>query len=322
MGRDAAAATRMARNLTAELTLPVADSIVAFVHQMVGRARPLGVLFYGSALRGGATGEDALEGVLDFYVIVERQSHWPRGLAARIANTILPPNVEFHAATVDGREIRAKVAILTLAQFRARTGRSTIDTTMWARFCQPVRLVWARDAAGADAVLGCVLRSIAVATEWAALLGPVSGTAEQFWQALFTRTYATELRVESANRPAVLLDGQSARYGAMLRDGWRAAGLRFTEAAQGVLEPELDPVQRQNAAGRWARRRAMGRPLNVARLFKAAFTFRGGARYLLWKIARHTGVTVSPSGFEARHPVLGAPTMLLRLWRGGAFRRG
>ncbi|MBS4076465.1 hypothetical protein KGY14_14840 [Ameyamaea chiangmaiensis] len=310
----------MARHLTAELTLPVAPEITAFVRRLVGAARPLAVLFYGSALRGGASGADALDGVLDFYVVLDRQSDWPRGVWSRLANAVLPPNVEYHAFVVDGREVRAKVALLTQAQLRARTRWASRDTTLWARFCQPVRLVWVRDAGAADAVLGCIARAIGTATRWAAVLGPSQGTPDDFWTALFAETYATELRVEGRNRPAILLDGQQRRYGVMLRDGWLAGGVGVTQRGE-TWAPTVSIEARRAGLERWRTCRALGRPLNIARLVKAAFTFRGGAAYLLWKIARHTGVRVSPSRFEGRHPLLGAPTLLWRLWRRGAFRR-
>jgi hypothetical protein len=59
----------------------------------------------------------------------------------------------------------------------------------------------------------------------------------------------------------------------------------------------------------------MGRPLNYARLIKAAFTFEGAARYAAWKIERHTGMPVALTPWRERHPVLAAPGVLWRLWR-------
>ena len=76
--------------LAQELALPVAPEVTRFVEQMLGHVRPLGVLFYGSGLRAGID-EDTL---LDFYIIVSRQSDWPRSALACMANAVLPPNVE------------------------------------------------------------------------------------------------------------------------------------------------------------------------------------------------------------------------------------
>jgi hypothetical protein len=51
----------------------------------------------------------------------------------------------------------------------------------------------------------------------------------------------------------------------------------------------------------------MGKPLNVARILKAAFTFDGAARYAAYKIERHTGVDIAVTPFRERHPFLAAP---------------
>ncbi|HYD45199.1 MAG TPA: hypothetical protein VEA79_08045, partial [Phenylobacterium sp.] len=70
----------------------------------------------------------------------------------------------------------------------------------------------------------------------------------------------------------------------------------------------------------WSLRQALGKPLNVARLIKAAFTFDGAARYAAWKIERHTGVDIELTPWRERHPILAAPGVLWRVAR--ARRRG
>ncbi|WP_323990916.1 hypothetical protein [Nguyenibacter sp. L1] len=318
MGSDhsaMAAAGRVGHLLAGELVQPVDPAVTDFVARLVGDAPVLGVLFYGSALRQADP-----DGILDFYVVVARQADWPRGRAARVANALLPPNVEYHEATAGGRFLRAKVAIVTLAQFRALTGRGTLDTTIWARFCQPARLVWVRDADAADAILGCLIRAVAVASWWAACLGPVQGTAELYWDGLFARTYGAELRVETAARARSLLDGRVARYRALLEAAWQASGLSFTQTGD-QFRPALPDAVRARAWRRWALRSRLGRPLNVARLAKAAFTFAGGARYIVWKIRRHSGVELRLTPFAERHPLLCLPRLLWSLHRAGLFRR-
>jgi len=49
---------------------------------------------------------------------------------------------------------------------------------------------------------------------------------------------------------------------------------------------------------------------------RAAGTFDGAARYAAWKIERHTGVAVEVTPFRERHPLLAAPGVLWRIWRG------
>ncbi|ACI53146.1 conserved hypothetical protein [Gluconacetobacter diazotrophicus PA1 5] len=312
---DSPAAGQVARLLIGELIQPVAPDVTAFVSRLVGDAPVLGVLFYGSGLRQADP-----DGILDFYVVLDRQSDWPRGGAALAANTLLPPNVEYHEWTEQGRCIRAKVAILTLSQFRALTGRATLDTTMWARFCQPVRLVWARDDQAADRILRCLVRAVGVAAWWAACLGPEQGTAAIYWQQLFAHTYEAELRVESAGRAQVLLAGQQDRYRDLLIAAWTASGLPFTQTGD-VLHPLLSAATRARARRQWQVRAGMGRPLNIARLAKAAFTFAGGAGYIAWKIRRHSGFDLKIPPFAARHPLLCLPWLLWKLRQAGIFTR-
>lgn len=313
---DRLAAERVARILTDELVRPVESAVTAFVGELVGDTPVLGVLFYGSGLR-----KVDPEGILDFYIVLDRQADWPRGRAAREANELLPPNVEYHERTIDGRCVRAKVAILTVAQFRALTARGSLDTTIWARFCQPARLVWVRDAAAADAILGCLIRAVAVAAWWAAMLGPESGTAQAYWESLFRRTYAAELRVEGGDRPTTLLAGSlGARFAALLPAAWAASGFSFVQEGD-RLYSWVSAEMRGRAGRQWRIRADLGRPLNAARLFKAAFTFAGGARYIAWKVRRHSGFDLALTPFESRHPLICLPRLLWRLKRAGIFRR-
>lgn len=303
------------RRLVVELTGPVDPRIAMFARLMVGTLQPVGVLFYGSGLRNFDP-----SGLFDFYVIVDGLGDWPASSLARFANRVLPPNVHYVALDVGGVTLRAKVALLTLEQFRKLSSPASPDTTIWARFCQPVRLVWVRDPDAADALLEVVRRCVMTASGWAALLGKGRQKAEEWWRTLFARTYAAELRVESSGRARVIMDGQQERFSALLPLAWRAAGISYAADGKDVLQPVLSERQRARALRRWRRIAARGRWLNVARLVKAAFTFRDGARYLEWKIERHSGLKLELSSFEARHPLICLPQLL---WRArSVLRRG
>ena len=62
-------------------------------------------------------------------------------------------------------------------------------------------------------------------------------------------------------------------------------------------------------------RRRAGKALNLARLVKAAFTFRGGLPYIISKIERHGGRPLELRPWERRLPWLAAPLVMLRLLR-------
>ncbi|MCA9474766.1 MAG: hypothetical protein KC563_03010, partial [Nitrospira sp.] len=59
---------------------------------------------------------------------------------------------------------------------------------------------------------------------------------------------------------------------------------------------------------------------SMLRLMKAAFTFQGGADYLIWKIERHSGVKVELTPTQRRHPIITGLVIFWRLYRQGAFR--
>lgn len=303
--------------ILAELSGPV-DAAVTRMGEAVGqrgRKPALGVLFYGSALRTGMR-----DGVLDFYVVVERLGDWHRSGIARLGNRLLPPNVEYHELVEEDRVMRAKVAILSLAQFRRLTGGGGLDASVWARFAQPVALVWSRDAAARHAVAACVATAVCTAARWAALLGPANGAALAFWQALFRCTYRSELRVEHSGRADELVEAAAARYAALLPLAWSESGIEFSLDGAGNYAPHLPSAARSRAATAWRWRRWLGHVLNALRLAKAAFTFNGGARYIAWKIRRHTGFDLGLTPWQERHPLLAAPGVLWRLRRHGLLR--
>lgn len=297
--------------LIGELTTPVHPDVVAFADALALACPqvPLGVLFYGSVLR-----TEDFEGILDFYIVTEDASGFTGGLISRTGNLLLPPNVRYAEFKAGKRTLRAKIAILSQQQFKERTTLGTLDTTLWARFCQPVRLIWVRDAKAADTLLDLIARCVTTASCWAALLGQPSMTAVEYWQSLFARTYASELRVEKKGRGHSLIAGQEERFTAMLPLGWARAHLRYS-ATGNRLEPVLSFSARKRAVRRWGLVGQTGKPRNVARLVKAAFTFENGASYLAWKIQRHTGLDLNLSEAERKHPLLFLPILLKRMQR-------
>jgi hypothetical protein len=266
---------------------------------------PAAVLFYGSSLR---TGER--EGVHDFYVLTHTP---PRGLRG-VGSRVLWPDVGYREIADEYGALRAKVASMTLAQFQRAVRGEGADTTIWTRFVQPAALAWSDGPQSASLVTHAVAEAARTASRFAAALGPEKGAPAAFWRSLFRETYAAEFRVETQGREKAILAADAARYDALLPLAWRAAGIDFT-SDDGVLSPRLAPAERKRLRGAWRLRRIVGRPLNIARLMKAAFTFEGAARYAAWKIERHTGVPVAVTPWRERHPILAAPGVLWRVAR-------
>lgn len=278
--------------LAGEASRPVPAPVSAFAATLAGPG-VRAILFYGSILRTGD-----LDGVLDFYVLTDTRA------------PVIWPEVGYREQVVEGRTLRAKIATMPLTTFARACRGDSRDTTIWARFVQPAAVVWGDPAA----VVPALADAVATASRFAAALGPATGPAGDYWRALFRATYAAEFRVEAAGREGQILAHDPARWAALLPLGWARSGVRF-ESAGDELHPALTPGERQRILRDWARVRRWGKPLNVIRLVKAAFTFDGAGRYAAWKIERHTGVPVLLTPWQERHPILAAPGVLWRLRR-------
>lgn len=303
--------------IEAELALPLPEAITTVAAHLAGRGHgaATAVLFYGSNLRSGN-----LEGVLDYYVLVDGLRRWYGRWLPAAANRLLPPSILYVELPWAGQTLRAKVAVLREDQFRRAMRRTGLDTTMWARYSQPAALAWSRDAAGRDAAIDAVTEAVVSAAGWAARLGPVAGAAGEYWQSLFRRTYGAELRVERASRTDSLMAYGGPRYDRLLPLAWTAARLPYTAAPDGQMQPALGGFARRWAAFGWGLRHALGKPLNFVRLMKSAYTFDGGVDYVLWKIERHSGVRMALTPWQRRHPILASPWVFWQLKKRGAIR--
>ena len=288
----------LAQRVTGMLAAPVSSSVGAFAERLASAAKADAVLFYGSNLRTGS-----LEGVLDFYVLLPgppERGIWPR--------------VSYHEWPHGGATLRAKVATMTLTKFQVAAAGQLLDTTIWARFTQPAALAWSRNEAAEREVRAAVAAACATAARLAAVLGPVSGPAEAYWTALFRATYQAEFRVEAPGRERDILAVNATHFAGLLPLALDAGGVAFDRDGDAIT-PHIASDRRREVLRWWRRRRRFGRALNVLRLFKAAATFDGAARYAAWKLERHTGVAVQITPWRERHPVLAAPAVLWQVWR-------
>jgi hypothetical protein len=292
----------------AELATPTPAPIRAFAAQLAQDIGAEAVLFYGSILRTGD-----LTGVLDYYVLTARPP------AGRL-EPWLWPRVGYRQAELGGETLRAKIAVMSLPTFRRAAAGQTLDTTVWARFVQPAAIVHAASPAAEAEVVQAIAAAAETAARYAALLGPARGLAEDYWAALFRSTYRAEFRVEPPGRERQILAYDKARYDALLPLAWASGGVRFSQTGAD-LAPQLSNGERRRLRAAWRRRALAGKPLNIARLTKAAFTFEGETRYAAWKIERHTGVQIPITPFRERYPILAAPAAALALWR-ARRRRG
>ena len=245
--------------IAGELARPTLPEAYAFGAALAERRGVVAVLFYGSCLQRGAT-----EGMLDFYVLTEGARPYGQSALISALGRALPPNV--YPETFSG--LKAKAAVVSANAFQARMAADILDTTFWARFCQRAALVWARDDAARDQAATAVAAAVETGAVWASRLAPDLDGA-QAWRALFARTYKIEIRVEPPSRAADIVGAEEARW----EEVWRLSA----------------PARRADhgGSGGWWLKWWAGKGLHLSRLAKAALTFEGGPRYLVWKIRRH-----------------------------------
>ncbi|WP_375197681.1 hypothetical protein [Sphingobium sp.] len=284
--------------VTAELTAPADPRAAAMAGALAARYPDASraVLFYGSCLR-----EKNLDGLmLDFYLIVSdyRTAYGKRWLAT--ANRLIPPNV----FPFEHNGLIAKYAVLSEADFARLNSPSADNVSVWARFAQPARLLWAADDFARQRAISAVASATPTLLSLARPMADGKGDALSLWKMGFTLTYSAELRAEKRGRSLSIVDADPDRY------------RRFGEAAlaQGL------PPSPTDASARWRRLQRRGKFLSVIRLAKASFTYAGGIDYLAWKINRHAGTSIAIKPWQRRWPLIGALTLLPRLFRGGAIR--
>ena len=293
----------LAERVSAGLDKTMAEPVRAFARRLAEQTGADAVLFYGSNLRTGD-----LEGVLDFYVLLAGPRE--RGIW---------PMVSYHEWETGGRVLRAKVATMALATFRAAAAGGRIDTTIWARFVQPCALVFARNEAVRGTVIAAICAALVTAARLAVALGPARGRAEDYWRALFRATYRAEFRIEKAGREDSILAANPAHFEGLLPLALKLAGIACTPGREGLEAAEMTPQmtlgERRRVLRWWGWRWRLGKPYNLLRLVRATATFTGAARYAVWKVERHTGVKVTITPWRERHPILAAPGVLWQVWR-------
>lgn len=290
--------------VSAELELPVDARISAFAARIAEEygAASRAVLFYGSCLRS-----ERLEGeMLDFYLIVSNYCAAYGKSWMATANRLIPPNV--FPVSHDG--LQAKIAVLSEADFAREMGDRARSVSVWARFAQPSRLVWAADEEARQHAIGTVAE--AAPTLFRHTL-PMMEDADAedplaIWRRGFALTYSAELRAERKTRSGSIVDAWPERYRHV-----GAAALDAVRAEQGLRGARR--MRRWWRSARWK-----GKALTLLRLTKASATYAGGVDYLAWKINRHAGTEIEVREWQRRWPLLGALVLLPRLWLRGAVR--
>ena len=318
-------AEALARLVAGELAQPVPEWVTRLTEAIRIRTGPstAAILFYGSCLR-----KHTAEGVLDFYVLVDGYRETSPGRRLALAGALLPPNVFY--LELDGRPepLRAKYAVVSLADFERGAAGRWLRTGIWARFSQPARAVHLRDEAARQAVVAACSEAVLTLVERALPLLPgqderIRASAAELWQTAFRETYGAEMRPESPDAAAAIFHEEPERYARAAQHAVEELAVRGRLrllAAGEPLEIEL-PAGEQRRGRRAARlRRPFTKLAYTAQLLKTAFTFGDWLPFVLWKLERHSGVHLVASESQRRHPLLLGLPILIRALRLRALR--
>ena len=304
---------------TSERAIPEGIEAVGRVLVEKYGSAALGVLLYGSCLRARSDQKS----LVDCYVLVENYSRAYRSAWLAMANSLMPPNVFFLNVPFSDRIIRVKYAVLSLSDFERSVTPRWFHSYFWARFAQPTVLMMAENSSVKRTVFQGLAQAVGTFVEKTLPSMPPSFTAEDLWKRGLMLTYGAELRSEPKGRVNTLWVHDQDYYEQVTQTMLRtqtsyiqidAEGGKFRYTAQ-----YSDRERLWNRIG-WVIRTIQGKILSILRLVKAAFTFQGGADYLIWKIERHSGVKIELTPAQRRHPIWTGLTTFWRLYRQGAFR--
>jgi hypothetical protein len=300
---------------------PASPAVCALTNEILARHGNTcqAVLFYGSCLRKG----DDSGGIVDLYLLVDSYRSIYSNRLLSFANKLLPPNVFYLELPFKGRMVRAKYAVLALADFQRGTSLHCFHSYFWARFAQPASLLYARTEQVATQVRAALGQ--AVMTFITRVLPQLRDcfTAEDLWREGFLLSYRAEFRAERPDNLVSLFDVWSEHYEQLTR-----AAVALVPFPIKVLA-NADPVRyhaciparvRHHSYLQWRVRCLQGKLLSVLRLLKGLFTFQGGLDYVLWKIERHSGIAIKVTPRLRRYPLLAVCVLFWRSYRRGAFR--
>lgn len=277
------------------------------------------ILFYGSCLHKG---ED-LDGLFDLYVLVNTYSSVNQNYLHTVANKLLPPNVFYLEVAGETQTVRAKYALLSLNDLQKGTSKRWFHSYLWARFCQPTALVYARNEKVREQVNKSFSQAILTFVNRVLPRIPEDFTTRELWSKGLELTYRSEFRPERPDKQVRLFDGNPAYFEDITNQALSSSTYQVKHIeSDGVTHYKTIipyPV-RVTSRITWTVRIVQGKILSALRLIKGSLTFEGGVDYILWKIERHSGVTLEVSPFLRRHPILAMCSLSWRLYRRGGIQ--
>ena len=316
----------LAHRIATELDRPPSPGVAALCEAIRARhgSSIAAILFYGSCLRKGT-----LEGVLDFYVLVDSyRTAYRRRLPAAF-NRLLPPSVFYLEQDTEQGTLRTKYAVISVGDFERSVRPACMHAYIWARFAQPALLAYVRDDETRARAIRAAAQSVVTLVQRLSVFLPAEDDVQRFtssalWNEAFARTYGAELRPEAQETIRSVYQADPARY-----DGAAAEALAIlhqrgwidaVDRRGDTFEVTMPHTRRRRGRWTWRLRRPLAKMIAGARLIKTAFTFGDWLPYALWKLERHTGTKVELTPRQRRYPFIFGWPVLVRLLRRGDLR--
>jgi len=266
-------------------------------------------MYYGSSLRD----LDDAEKMLDFYVIVDSYRKTHKNPLRAALNHLIPPAVYYYEQEDENGVLSTcKYSIISINEFEKRCSAGALLSMVWGRFCQPSVMLFPKSELIAERLMASRETAVKYMASQIAPLIKAPVTSTQFWAKGFYESYRTELRPESS-------EGRAAEIVARYGDRY----VRLTTALYGTPDKDgfyiMPDLPEGPTKTKWFLRRLVGKPMTAIRVINSAATFEGGLDYVLRKLKNHSGVTIDPTPFQRKHPVICSPVLGWKLWRKGAF---
>ncbi len=152
---------------------------------------------------------------------------------------------------------------------------------------------------------------------------PTEFEAKDIWGKGLSLSYQAELRAERPGSISRLYEAASDYYERVTQVCLSAMPFHITQqitASRTSYHVAIPKHIRSRNHMAWTIRKLQGKILSVLRLLKGLFTFHGGFDYILWKVERHSGITVEVTPQQRKHPLLVGWVVFWKLYRRGAFR--
>jgi len=305
----------LAKAVAAEALAPSNDAPLALsVERLAAVAGDalVGLVFFGSR-RTGAARVDSWS-AYDVFAVVSRYGPFydamrraglltrPAWLLALASRVLAPTQISLRFGPGSAH---LKASVIEERTLVRETGRFRHDHFCSGRLFQPALVLYARDAAARETLVGCLVSALRETWGWARPWLPAAFDAEGYGRSALATSMHWEVRPEPSGRAEQLWQAQRELQVPVLE------ALLAELAAKGELVPAGSPATwspaRETGALERMRRSAYFRLSMLratARWLKHMLSFEGWLDYIVQKASRHSGQTIELSERERRYPLL------------------